>query len=113
MTLNTMRVLLFQTKCVTKERSYRMIIDGGSCNNLARSDMVEKLALSTKLHPHPYHIQWLNNSGKAKVMRWCALILQSDHIMMLLSAMLCLCKLVIFCSVDLGNLIRIVCIMVN
>jgi hypothetical protein len=44
-----------------------MIIDGGSCNNLASSDMVDKLALTTKPHPHPYHIQWLNNSGKAKV----------------------------------------------
>jgi hypothetical protein len=59
---------LFQTKYVIKERSYRMIIDGGSCNNLASSKMVEKLALSTKPHPHPYHIEWLN-SGKAKVMR--------------------------------------------
>jgi hypothetical protein len=28
---------LFQTKCVIKERSYRVIIDGGSCNNLASS----------------------------------------------------------------------------
>jgi hypothetical protein len=44
-----------------------MIIDGGSCNNLASSDMVDKLALATKPHPHPYHIQWLKNSGKAKV----------------------------------------------
>jgi hypothetical protein len=44
-----------------------VIIDGGSCNNLASSDMVEKLALTTKPHPHPYCIQWLNNSGKAKV----------------------------------------------
>jgi hypothetical protein len=60
---------LFQTKCVVKEHSCRMIIDEGSCNNLASSDMVEKLALSTKLHPHPYYIQWLNNSGKAKVTR--------------------------------------------
>jgi hypothetical protein len=46
-----------------------MIIDGGSCNNLASSKLMEKLALSTKPHPHPYHIQWLNNSGKAKVTR--------------------------------------------
>jgi hypothetical protein len=44
-----------------------MIIDGGSCNNLASSDMVDKLALTTKPHPRPYHVQWLNNSGKAKV----------------------------------------------
>src|SRR5207253_9440602 len=38
-----------------KEHSCRLIIDGGSCNNLASSDMVEKLALTTKPHPHPYH----------------------------------------------------------
>jgi hypothetical protein len=63
------RHTLFQTKCVIKERSCHMIIDGGSCNNLASGEMVEKLALSTKPHPHPYHIQWLNNSGKAKVTR--------------------------------------------
>src|SRR5438105_2226016 len=63
------RHTLFQTKCVVKEHSCRLIIDGGSCNNLASSDMVEKLALTTKPHPHPYHIQWLNNSGKVKVTR--------------------------------------------
>ena len=61
------RHTLFQTKCVIKERSCRLIIDGGSCNNLASSDMVEKLSLTTKPHPHPYHIRWLNNSGKVKV----------------------------------------------
>jgi hypothetical protein len=43
-----------------------MIIDGGSYNNFSNSDMVDNLALSTKPHPHPYHIQWLNNSGKEK-----------------------------------------------
>jgi hypothetical protein len=44
-----------------------MIIHGGSYNNLASSDMVDKIALTTKPHPRPYHIQWLNNSDKAKV----------------------------------------------
>jgi hypothetical protein len=61
------RHTLFQTKCVIKERSCHLIIDGGSYNNLASSDMVEKLALTTKPHPHPYHIRWLNNSDKVKV----------------------------------------------
>jgi hypothetical protein len=68
-TKQNQRHMLFQTMCVIKEHSCRMIIDGGSCNNLASSDMVEKLALSTKPHPHLYHIQWLNSSGKAKVTR--------------------------------------------
>jgi hypothetical protein len=61
------RHTLFQTKCVIKEQSCRMIVDGGSCNNLTSSDMVDKLALTTKPHPRLCHIQWLNNSGKAKV----------------------------------------------
>lgn len=58
---------LFQIKGVVKEHSIRIIIDGGSCNNLASMDMVEKLTLPTNPHPHPYHIQWFNNSGKLKV----------------------------------------------
>jgi hypothetical protein len=28
---------------------------------------MEKIGLTTCLHTHPYYIQWLNNSGKAKV----------------------------------------------
>jgi hypothetical protein len=45
---------LFQTRGVVKERSIWIIIDGGSCNNLASVDMVEKLALPTRQCPHPY-----------------------------------------------------------
>jgi hypothetical protein len=58
---------LFQTKCVVLERSCRIIIDGGSCNNLASTTMVEKLGMKTLPHPHPYYIQWFNDSGKLKV----------------------------------------------
>ena len=61
------RHTLFQTNCVIKERSYRVIIDGGSCNNLASAETVEKLALCTQPHLQPYYIQWLNSSGKVKV----------------------------------------------
>jgi hypothetical protein len=60
---------LFQTKCVVLERSCRIIIDGGSCNNLASTTMVEKLGMKTLPHPHPYYIQWFNDSGKLKVTR--------------------------------------------
>jgi hypothetical protein len=51
------------------ERSIRIIIDSGSCNNLASTAFVEKLSLPTRAHPHPYHIQWLNDGGKIKVTR--------------------------------------------
>jgi hypothetical protein len=31
------------------------------------ADFVTKIGLTTHAHTHPYYIQWLNNSGKAKV----------------------------------------------
>jgi hypothetical protein len=34
---------------------------------LANEDFVTKIGLSTCPQTHPYYIQWLNNSGKAKV----------------------------------------------
>ncbi|XP_073352035.1 uncharacterized protein [Aegilops tauschii subsp. strangulata] len=58
---------LFHIKGVVKERSVRIIIDGGSCNNLASIDMVEKLSLPSQQHPQPYYIQWFNDGGKVKV----------------------------------------------
>ena len=60
---------LFQTRGVVKERAIRIIIDGGSCNNLASIDMVEKLALPTRQRPHSYYIQWFESSRKIKVTR--------------------------------------------
>jgi hypothetical protein len=63
----TQRHILFHTKGVVQERSIRIIIDRGSCNNLASTTMVDKLSLPTRKHPHPYHIQWLNDGGKIKI----------------------------------------------
>ena len=44
-----------------------MIIDGGSCHNLASNEMCEKLRLTMIKHPHPYHVQWLCDCGDVKV----------------------------------------------
>jgi hypothetical protein len=63
------RHTLFHTKGVVQERSNRIIIDSGSCNNLASTMLVEKLSLPTRKHPNPYHIQWLNDGGKIRVTR--------------------------------------------
>jgi hypothetical protein len=58
---------LFQIFFIVKDCRVRTIIDGGSCNNLVSADFVAKIGLMTRLHTHPYYIQYLNNSGKAKV----------------------------------------------
>jgi hypothetical protein len=58
---------LFQIRGVVKDRAIWIIIDGGSCNNLASIDMLEKLALPTRQQSHPYYIQWFESSRKLKV----------------------------------------------
>jgi hypothetical protein len=58
---------LFQIFFIVKDCRVRTIIDRGNCNNLVSADFVAKIGLTTRLHTHPYYIQWLNSSGKAKV----------------------------------------------
>jgi hypothetical protein len=58
---------LFNMFLVIKDYHVHTIIDGGSCNNLVNVEVVKKLCLTTREHPHPYHIQWFNNNGKVKV----------------------------------------------
>jgi hypothetical protein len=58
---------LFSIFFVIKDCRVCTIIDGGSCNNLVSVDFVAKIGLTTHLHTYPYYIQWLKNSGKAKV----------------------------------------------
>ena len=50
-----------------QDKVVKVIIDGGSCHNLASKEMVEKLGLKLLKHPHPYHVQWLNISGSIKI----------------------------------------------
>jgi hypothetical protein len=52
---------------IIKDCRVRTIIDGGRCNNLVSANFMAKIGLTTRLHTHPYYIQWLNNSGKTKV----------------------------------------------
>jgi hypothetical protein len=58
---------LFQIFFVIKDCRVHTIIDRGSCNNLMSADFVAKIGLTTCLHTHSYYIQWLNNSGMAKI----------------------------------------------
>ena len=44
-----------------------MIIDGGSCTNVASTTLVEKLGMPTSKHPRPYKLQWLNDNGEVRV----------------------------------------------
>jgi hypothetical protein len=58
---------LLQIFFIVKDCRVYTIIDGGTCKNLVSADFMAKIGLMARLHTHPYYIQWLNNSGKAKV----------------------------------------------
>ncbi|KAK1666378.1 hypothetical protein QYE76_054537 [Lolium multiflorum] len=61
------RCNIFQTRAGIGGKSIKVIIDGGSCHNLASTELCEKLNLTLRKHPHPYHIQWLSDKGNVKI----------------------------------------------
>ncbi|KAJ9556733.1 hypothetical protein OSB04_011347 [Centaurea solstitialis] len=58
---------IFHTRCYVQGKVCSVIIDGGSCTNVASASMVEKLGLPTMKHQKPYKLQWLNDSGEVRV----------------------------------------------
>ena len=58
---------IFHTRCHVQNKVFSVIIDGGSCTNVASATMVEKLGMQTSKHPRPYKLQWLNDSGEVRV----------------------------------------------
>ncbi|XP_039687225.1 uncharacterized protein [Medicago truncatula] len=65
----TQRENLFHTRCLVQGKVCSLIIDGGSCTNVASTRLVSKLNLKTKPHPKPYKLQWLNESVEMVVNR--------------------------------------------
>jgi len=58
---------IFHTRCLINGHTCSLIIDGGSCTNVASSRLVQKLSLDTTPHPKPYKLQWLNDNGELVV----------------------------------------------
>ncbi|KAA3455817.1 Retrovirus-related Pol polyprotein from transposon 17.6 [Gossypium australe] len=56
---------LFHTRCHVLEKVCSIVIDGGSCTNVASTLMI--VSLPTLKHPSPYKLQWLNKSVELKV----------------------------------------------
>ena len=62
---------IFHSRCTVQGKVYSLIIDSGSCANVVSLSMIEKLNLQTSVHPHPYNIQWLNQSKGLQVNSRC------------------------------------------
>jgi len=63
----TQRRNIFHSRCMVKGKVCSLIIDGGSCTNVASKRLVEKLGLVTSMHPSPYTLQWLSEDGELVV----------------------------------------------
>ncbi|KAH1122158.1 hypothetical protein J1N35_005318 [Gossypium stocksii] len=58
---------LFHTRFLVHIKICSLVVDGGSCTNIASILMVDKLALLTTKHPRLYQLQWLNEEDELKV----------------------------------------------
>ncbi|XP_060183112.1 uncharacterized protein LOC132613073 [Lycium barbarum] len=58
---------LFHARCRVKGKVCSLIVDGGSCANVASQTLVEQLKLPTLKHSRPYRLQWLNECGELRV----------------------------------------------
>ena len=66
---DTQRENIFHTRCTINGKLCSLIVDGGSCTNVASSRLVSKLNLDTKPHPRPYRLQWLSEDEEVKVIQ--------------------------------------------
>ena len=58
---------IFHTRCLINHKLCSLIVDGGSCTNVASTRVVEKLGLPTISHSKPYKLQWLSEEGEVIV----------------------------------------------
>lgn len=59
---------IFYTRCTIKGKVCNLIIDGGSCTNVASSYLVDKLELERTKHPRPYKLRWLDDKVEVKIL---------------------------------------------
>jgi len=58
---------IFRTRCLINDRLCSLIVDEGSCANMASTRVVDKIGLSTISHAKPYKLQWLSEVGEIVV----------------------------------------------
>jgi len=58
---------IFHIRCLINKKTCSLIIDGGSCVNVASTKVVDKLGLDTIPHAKPYKLSWLSENGEINV----------------------------------------------
>ena len=97
---------IFHTRCSVNNKVCSMIIDGGSCTNVASNTLVEKLGLPLLKHPRPYKLRWLNDCGEVKVNKQVLVFSILGGTVTKCFVMWFLCMLAISRWGDCGNMIE-------
>ncbi|XP_047949094.1 uncharacterized protein LOC125194922 [Salvia hispanica] len=71
------RCNIFHMNYKVRTKTCLVIIDGCSCANVVREQVVAKLGLKVDKHPNPYKLQWLGESGELKVKAQCLVLLKN------------------------------------
>lgn len=58
---------IFHTRCTIRNKVCNLIIDGGSCTNVASKYMVDMLGLKKTKHPRPYKLRWLSDETELRI----------------------------------------------
>jgi len=58
---------IFHSRCQINNKTCSLIIDSGSCVNVASTKVVDILGLKTIPHAKPYNLSWLSEEGEIKV----------------------------------------------
>ena len=61
------REQIFHSRCKVANKTDNLIIDGGSCTNVASIELVNKLNLATLAHLRPHKLQWLKKGNEVTV----------------------------------------------
>ncbi|KAK4566584.1 hypothetical protein RGQ29_002738 [Quercus rubra] len=62
---------IFQTTCTMGGKVCRLVIDSGSCENVASEEAVQKLGLTTEKHLNPHKLSWLKRGNDVIVSKRC------------------------------------------
>ncbi|XP_059441865.1 uncharacterized protein LOC132174190 [Corylus avellana] len=65
------RHTLFHTICTVGGKGCKLVIDGGSCENVVAEEAVRKLGLATEKHPTPYRLEWLKKGDEVIMSKRC------------------------------------------
>lgn len=64
---NSQRENIFHSRCLIKGKLYSLIIDRGSCTNLANIILVDKAELTCTKHHNPYKLHQFGDNKEVKV----------------------------------------------